>query len=81
MIELAEAEANNPEVLAGILASLGGLTVIFASNDFLAVAVQKAARLMGRSVPQDVSVVLGLVTWALLLIARSFSGSTVAAGG
>lgn len=81
MIELAEAEANNPEVLAGILASLGGLTAIFASNGFLAVAVQKAARLMGRSVPQDVSVVLGLVTWALLLIARSFSGSTVAAGG
>jgi putative spermidine/putrescine transport system permease protein len=27
------------------------------------------------------SVVLGLVTWALLLIARSLSGSTVAAGG
>ena len=27
------------------------------------------------------SVVLGLVTWALLLIARSFSGTTVAAGG
>lgn len=27
------------------------------------------------------SVVLGLVTWALLLIARSFSGGTVAAGG
>ena len=27
------------------------------------------------------SVILGLVTWALLLIARSFSGSVVAAGG
>jgi putative spermidine/putrescine transport system permease protein len=27
------------------------------------------------------SVLLGLVTWALLLLARSLSGSTVAAGG
>jgi putative spermidine/putrescine transport system permease protein len=27
------------------------------------------------------SVVLGLVTWGMLLIARSFSGTTVAAGG
>jgi len=27
------------------------------------------------------SVILGLVTWAMLLIARSFAGGTVAAGG
>jgi len=27
------------------------------------------------------SIVLGIVTWVLLLIARSLSGSTVAAGG
>jgi putative spermidine/putrescine transport system permease protein len=27
------------------------------------------------------SVVLGLVTWLLLVIARSFSGTTAAAGG
>ena len=27
------------------------------------------------------SIVLGIVTWALLLIARSLSGTTVAAGG
>jgi putative spermidine/putrescine transport system permease protein len=27
------------------------------------------------------SIVLGIVTWALLLIARSISGTTVAAGG
>ena len=27
------------------------------------------------------SVILGLVTWAMLLIARSFAGATVAAGG
>ncbi|MCD9147931.1 LacI family DNA-binding transcriptional regulator [Pseudophaeobacter flagellatus] len=57
LIELTEAEANTPETLAGILASLGGLTAIFASNDFLAIAVQKATRLMGKSVPKDLSVV------------------------
>jgi len=27
------------------------------------------------------SVVLGLVTWVLLLVARSFAGATVAGGG
>ena len=57
LIELGEPEANDPELLAGILATLGGVTAIFASNDFLAIAVQKAARLMGKSVPQDLSVV------------------------
>lgn len=57
LIELGEAEANTPALLAEILAALGGLTAIFASNDFLAIAVQKAARLMGKSVPQDLSVV------------------------
>lgn len=57
LIELGETEANDPELLAGILATLGGVTAIFASNDFLAIAVQKAARLMGKTVPQDLSVV------------------------
>lgn len=57
LIELGEAEANTPELLARSLAALGGVTAIFASNDFLAIAVQKAARLMGKSVPQDLSVV------------------------
>lgn len=57
LIELSETEANTPEVLAEILASLDGLTAVFASNDFLAIAVQKAARLMGKSVPRDLSVV------------------------
>ena len=57
LIELDEAEANTPELLAAILATHGGLTAIFASNDFLAIAVQKAARLMGKSVPRDLSVV------------------------
>lgn len=57
LIELSETEANTPELLAGILATLVGLSAIFASNDFLAIAVQKAARLMGKSVPRDLSVV------------------------
>lgn len=57
LIELSEAEANESILLAGILGTLGGLTAVFASNDFLAIAVQKAARLMGKSVPQDLSVV------------------------
>lgn len=57
LIELSEAEANTPEVLAEILAPMGGLTAIFASNDFLAIAVQKAVRLMGKSVPRDLSVI------------------------
>lgn len=57
LIELGEAEANTPELLGEILTSLGGVTAIFASNDFLAIAVQRAARLIGRTVPQDLSVV------------------------
>lgn len=57
LIELSETEANDPALLAGILATLGGLTAIFASNDLLAIAVQKATRLMGKKVPQDLSVV------------------------
>lgn len=57
LIELSEAEANTPKLLAETLASLGTVTAIFASNDFLAIAVQKAARLIGKSVPQDLSVV------------------------
>lgn len=57
LIELSEAEANTPRLLAAILSTLGGLSAVFASNDFLAIAVQKAARLMGKSVPRDLSVV------------------------
>lgn len=57
LIELSEAEANTPEILADVLRPLVPLTAIFASNDFLAIAVQKAARLMGKTVPDDLSVV------------------------
>ncbi|MEX1233997.1 MAG: LacI family DNA-binding transcriptional regulator [Roseovarius sp.] len=57
LIELSETEANTPELLFDILASLSGLTAVFASNDFLAIAVQRAARLGGWRVPDDLSVV------------------------
>jgi len=57
LIELSEADANTPDKLAAILNEHGDLTAIFASNDFLAIAVQKAVRLLGWRVPQDLSVV------------------------
>jgi DNA-binding LacI/PurR family transcriptional regulator len=57
LIELSEADANTPAKLAAILDDYADLTAIFASNDFLAIAVQKAVRLLGWRVPQDLSVV------------------------
>jgi DNA-binding LacI/PurR family transcriptional regulator len=57
LIELTEAEARQPERLAALLHAHADLTAIFASNDFLAIAVQKAARLLGWRVPHDLSVV------------------------
>jgi len=57
LIELSETDANTPDKLAAILGEHADLTAIFASNDFLAIAVQKAARLLGWRVPQDLSVV------------------------
>ncbi len=56
LIEIGEAEASEPERLAAILADHPQLTAIFASNDFLAIALQKAARFLGWRVPQDLSV-------------------------
>lgn len=57
LIELSEADANTPCKLSAILEEHADLTAIFASNDFLAIAVQKAARQLGWRVPQDLSVV------------------------
>ena len=56
LIEIGEAEANHPENLAAILGQHSRLTAIFASNDFLAIALQKAARHLGWRVPLDLSV-------------------------
>jgi len=57
LMELSEREANAPERLAALLNDYPAQTAIFSSNDFLAIAVQKAARLLGRHVPNDLSVV------------------------
>lgn len=57
LIEISEDEARDPEKLATILAQYQDLTALFASNDFLAIAVQKAARLLAWQVPKDLSVV------------------------
>lgn len=57
LMELSEADARNPHKLADVLASRRPMTALFASNDFLAIAVQKACRLLGWHVPRDLSVV------------------------
>ncbi|MEL7466716.1 MAG: substrate-binding domain-containing protein [Pseudomonadota bacterium] len=57
LIELTEAEARDAAKLAEVLADHGDLTAIFASNDFLAIAVQRAAQSLGRRIPEDLSVV------------------------
>lgn len=57
LIEISEEEARHPERLAATLARYRDVTALFASNDFLAIAVQKAARHLGWQVPQDLSVV------------------------
>lgn len=57
LIEISENEARHPERLAATLANYPDVTALFASNDFLAIAVQKATRHLGWQVPQDLSVV------------------------
>ncbi|AML53058.1 LacI family transcriptional regulator [Falsihalocynthiibacter arcticus] len=57
LIEISEVEARHPEQLAAILARYRDITALFASNDFLAIAVQKAARDLEWKVPQDLSII------------------------
>lgn len=57
LIEISEAEAGAPDKLSEILQEYADITAIFASNDFLAIAVQKAARMLGWRVPEDLSVI------------------------
>ncbi|SDI28400.1 substrate-binding domain-containing protein [Alloyangia pacifica] len=57
LVEVSEAEAASPDALARTLAAHPDLTAIFASNDFLAIALQRAARELGLRVPRDLSVV------------------------
>lgn len=57
LIELSARDAARPDVLAAELARHPALTAVFASNDFLAIALQRAAPLLGWQVPDDLSVV------------------------
>ena len=57
LIELDEIEVGAPERLAAMLRAHDDLTAIFASNDFLAIALQNAARRIGWNVPGDLSVI------------------------
>jgi len=56
LIEM-EDRARCPHRVAEVLRAYPGLTGLFASNDFLALAVQNAAGLLGRDVPRDLSVI------------------------
>ncbi|WP_138935284.1 LacI family DNA-binding transcriptional regulator [Roseovarius arcticus] len=57
LIEMEERDARCPRRVADVLRAHSGLTGLFASNDFLALAVQNAAGLLGRDVPRDLSVI------------------------
>ena len=57
LLEIGEASENLTEVLQGFLRENPGLTGIFASNDFLALATIRSARELGLSVPGNLSIV------------------------
>ncbi|WP_324755363.1 LacI family DNA-binding transcriptional regulator [Roseovarius sp. Pro17] len=57
LIEMDEREARNPDRIAEILRANPNITGLFASNDFLAIAVQNAAGRIGLRVPDDLSVI------------------------
>lgn len=57
VMEIDEAAADLPERLGQLLAAQPDITGLFASNDFLALAAIRAARQIGRSVPENLSVV------------------------
>jgi DNA-binding LacI/PurR family transcriptional regulator len=57
VLEIDESAADLPERLGALLAAHPEVTGLFASNDFLALAAIRAARQIGRSVPESLSVV------------------------
>lgn len=57
LLEVDERESALPEHLRSLLEANPELTAIFASNDYLALALVRAARSIGRRVPDDLSVV------------------------
>ena len=56
LLEISEQEGQLLELLDALLARQTRLTALFASNDLLALAAMKAARGLGRRVPQDLSI-------------------------
>ncbi len=56
LLEVRETEGNLVDLLGALLAEHDTLTGLFASNDYLALAAMKAARGLGRRVPEDLSI-------------------------
>ena len=57
LIEVPEAAPDLPRQLSCLLDARADLSGIFASNDYLALATIRAARRLGRRVPQDLSII------------------------
>ncbi|MEC9404330.1 MAG: LacI family DNA-binding transcriptional regulator [Pseudomonadota bacterium] len=57
LLEIEEQDGTLLELLGTLLAEHQALTGIFASNDFLALAAMKAARALGKRIPDDLSLV------------------------
>jgi len=57
LLEIEEQEGKLLELLGALLAEHDTLTGIFASNDFLALAAMKAARDLGRHIPENLSLI------------------------
>jgi DNA-binding LacI/PurR family transcriptional regulator len=57
LLEIEEQDGNLLELLGELLASHENLTGLFASNDYLALAAMKAARGLGRRIPDDLSII------------------------
>ncbi|CTQ69661.1 LacI family DNA-binding transcriptional regulator [Roseibium alexandrii] len=57
LLEIEEQEGHLLELLGALLSGHQDLTGIFASNDFLALAAMKAARTLGKRIPDDLSLV------------------------
>lgn len=57
LLEIEEQDGNLLDLLGALLARHTTLTGIFASNDYLALAAMKAARQLGRRIPEDLSII------------------------
>jgi len=57
LLEIEEQDGNLLELLGALLTEHRSLTGIFASNDFLALAAMKAARALGRRIPENLSLI------------------------